>query len=295
MAKSYPGFPEGAFTSEDPLFIRLKAQNLTINQQQIIDGVGCEWWWRTREAAIGARLFARFTVPDGYYMALDNRIFQTSKEVAFYRVYAENQISGAVTVGADLPIKSNLRNDSNLILPQVANAVTLLTPPDRDLAFIEIAEFSTQGQANTNAGELNSDSTFRLLRPGSIFYLEKENAATTTAYLKLTLLFALIPANNVTGFGESLTPIITEQPQDQSVVVGATPLFSVAAAVDQGALEFQWQADTGAGFVDMPTETSATLTLPPVGLVNNGNLFRARVTANGRSAVSRAASLTVTI
>jgi len=94
---------------------------------------------------------------------------------------------------------------------------------------------------------------------------------------------------------DSLTPVITEQPQDQAVTVGATPAFSTLATVESGAIDYQWQADTGSGFVDLPLETSATLTLAPVALINNGNLFRARVSANGRSAVSRSALLVVTL
>lgn len=102
-----------------------------------------------------------------------------------------------------------------------------------------------------------------------------------------------IPCNLRPSENELLTPQIQQEPQDQSVIVGATPSFTVAATVDVGTVEFQWQADTGAGFIDMPSETNATLTLPPVGLVNNGNLFRVQVRANGRSVVSRSALLTV--
>jgi hypothetical protein len=94
---------------------------------------------------------------------------------------------------------------------------------------------------------------------------------------------------------DPLTPVITEQPQDQTVTVGATPTFSALATVESGELSYQWQANTGSGFVDLPLQTSATLTLAPVALINNGNLFRARVSANGRSAVSRSALLVVSL
>ena len=93
----------------------------------------------------------------------------------------------------------------------------------------------------------------------------------------------------------SITPVIDQEPQDQTVTVGSTPTFTVGAGVESGTVNFQWQTNIGAGFVDLPTETNASLTLPPVGLINNGNLFRVRVTANNRSALSRAASLTVNL
>ena len=94
---------------------------------------------------------------------------------------------------------------------------------------------------------------------------------------------------------DNLTPVITEQPQDQTVTVGETPTFSTLATVESGELTYQWQADTGSGFIDLPLETSATLTLAPVALSNNGKLIRARVSANGRSAVSRSALLVVSL
>lgn len=94
---------------------------------------------------------------------------------------------------------------------------------------------------------------------------------------------------------DNLTPVITSQPSDQSVTAGSTPAFTVAATVPSGSIDYQWQADTGTGFVDLPAQTSATLTLAPVGLINNGNLLRVQVRANSRSAVSRSALLTVTL
>lgn len=94
---------------------------------------------------------------------------------------------------------------------------------------------------------------------------------------------------------QMLTPFITQEPQDQSAAAGSTPTFNVAAFVGSGTVTYQWQSNTGAGFVDMPAQTSASLTLPAVSLLNNGNLFRARVTANGRYVFSRGAVLTVTV
>ena len=94
---------------------------------------------------------------------------------------------------------------------------------------------------------------------------------------------------------DPLTPVITEQPQDQTVTVGATPTFSTLATVESGELSYQWQEDDGAGFANIAGATSPTLNLGIVTALANGKLIRAQVTANGRSVLSITVTLTVTL
>lgn len=86
-----------------------------------------------------------------------------------------------------------------------------------------------------------------------------------------------------------LTPQITSQPSDQSVSIGATPTFSVSASVEIGSLTYQWQLNGS----DLISETSSSLTLPPVAPSDNGSTARVKVSANGRDVFSRSALLTV--
>ena len=176
---------------------RVRVQTLDIQQQYTLDGIGYDWWWRIRAAAAPSRSFAKFTVPDGFYMALANRIYQSNAAESYYRVYRPDVINqvGEV-IGADLPLKSNLRADSGINFANVANVVTLQTLPNIDDAFIEIPIFSIQGQASTNLGEFNAENAFRLLPPGGVFYLELNNATTgggASAYLKIRLVLGFIP------------------------------------------------------------------------------------------------------
>lgn len=178
-------------------FARLRVQSLDISQQYTLDGIGYDWWWRIRAATAPSRAFAKFTVPNGVYMALANRIFQSNSTESYYRVYRPDVVNATgEVIGADLPMRSNLRADSGINFSNFANVVTLPTPPNIDDAFIEIPIFSIQGQASTNLGEFNAESAFRLLPPGSTFYLELNNAATGgsgSSYLKIRLVLGFIP------------------------------------------------------------------------------------------------------
>jgi sugar lactone lactonase YvrE len=82
-------------------------------------------------------------------------------------------------------------------------------------------------------------------------------------------------------------PIITSQPQDTTVSVGATASFTVALA-HQGGLTYQWKKDS----IDVVGATSATLTISSVQVGDAGN-YSVKVTGPGGNVTSRAAVLTV--
>lgn len=102
-----------------------------------------------------------------------------------------------------------------------------------------------------------------------------------------------IPCSTRLDQNAMLTPVITSQPSDQSVSSGDSASFSVSASVELGSLAYQWQVNTGAGFFDIPAQTSSTLSLPSVSIANNGSFYRVQVTANSRFVFSRSALLTV--
>ncbi|HON09123.1 MAG TPA: hypothetical protein PLW02_13585, partial [Verrucomicrobiota bacterium] len=89
--------------------------------------------------------------------------------------------------------------------------------------------------------------------------------------------------------------VITQQPQNQRVAMGATATFVVNAQVENvpaNELSYKWQVNSGSGFVDIPNAKSNTLTV--VGsLSNNGYQYRAIAYVPGASAESQIATLAV--
>ena len=84
-------------------------------------------------------------------------------------------------------------------------------------------------------------------------------------------------------------PVITNQPQSQTTIVGATVTFSVGAT---GAppLSYQWVFRTLSN--RLPGATNATLTLPNV-QASNAGIYRVVITNDSGSVLSSSASLTV--
>lgn len=83
------------------------------------------------------------------------------------------------------------------------------------------------------------------------------------------------------------SPTIVTQPQAQSVLLGETASFAVAATSD-ATLSYQWKKD-GA---DISGATSATLVTPPVTATDSGSVFTVTVSSNGIQVVSNSATLT---
>jgi Immunoglobulin I-set domain len=104
------------------------------------------------------------------------------------------------------------------------------------------------------------------------------------------------PAGNVTSATATLTvnsattaPSITTQPANESVTVGETATFSVAAS-GTAPLSYQWQK-SGA---NISGATSASYTTPATALVDSGSKFTVVVANTAGTATSNAATLTVT-
>jgi glucose/arabinose dehydrogenase len=107
---------------------------------------------------------------------------------------------------------------------------------------------------------------------GSLYYL---------AYVSASLFRVQFTANQT-------PPSITTHPTNQTVAVGQTATFSVAAT-GTTPLSYQWQKNS----VDIPGANLPTYTTPPVAASDNGAQYRAVVSNGFGSATSNSAVLTV--
>ena len=123
------------------------------------------------------------------------------------------------------------------------------------------------------------------------------------------------PGGSTTSTSATLTvtplaPVVTEHPADQTVVVGTSAIFT-AAATSSVPLTAVWQVSTdrGSAWTDVTVGVSttlaplaftalsdpvSTLTVPSTTLAQSGNEYRAVFTNAGGSALTNAATLTVT-
>lgn len=89
-----------------------------------------------------------------------------------------------------------------------------------------------------------------------------------------------------------VVPVITQQPQNASVIVGQTATFSVTAT---GGVSYQWQSKaSGAGsFTPIAGATSTSYTTPATALTDDGTQFRCVVGSSQGSTTSNPATLSV--
>jgi hypothetical protein len=106
----------------------------------------------------------------------------------------------------------------------------------------------------------------------------------TNQYGSVTSAVASLTVNTV-----EVSPSITIQPAGQSVLIGSSVTFSVAAA-GTPQLYYQWQY----GGADLPGQTNVTLSLPNVAAAAAGG-YRVLISNLGGSATSDVATLTVLI
>src|SRR5438552_3572562 len=83
-------------------------------------------------------------------------------------------------------------------------------------------------------------------------------------------------------------PIITRQPTNQSVSLGASAKFQVSATSINPPILFQWRLAT----TNMPRATSSSLTLTNIQIINAGD-YDAVVMDSSGSVTSRVATLDV--
>jgi hypothetical protein len=86
---------------------------------------------------------------------------------------------------------------------------------------------------------------------------------------------------------------IAQHPTDQSVEQNHPATFSVVATNGGSAVSYQWQVDSGSGFVNVSGANGATYTTPIQPMENSGWQYRVLVTVPGRTITSEPATLTV--
>jgi photosystem II stability/assembly factor-like uncharacterized protein len=98
----------------------------------------------------------------------------------------------------------------------------------------------------------------------------------------------------LTVSAQAQAPVITHQPADVSVAVGASADFSVSAT-GVPSVSYQWQlsVDGGASFTAINGATSSSFTTAAATLTDNGKLLRVEVSNAAGSQFSQSARLTV--
>src|SRR5271155_3281632 len=114
-------------------------------------------------------------------------------------------------------------------------------------------------------------------------------AAVVAAILFLVSGCAGMVTSSPAGSGPGTAPLITNQPQNQSVVAGATATFSVIAT-GSSPMSYQWQENG----TPISAATAATYTTPPTTMSDNNSLFQVVVSNSVGSVTSTAGTLTVT-
>src|SRR5271154_4512163 len=114
-------------------------------------------------------------------------------------------------------------------------------------------------------------------------------AAVVAAILFLVSGCAGMVTSSPAGSGPGTAPLITNQPQNQSVVAGATATFSVIAT-GSSPMSYQWQENG----TPISAATAAIYTTPPTTMSDNNSLFQVVVSNSVGSVTSTAGTLTVT-
>lgn len=146
------------------------------------------------------------------------------------------------------------------------------------------ASFSNMAGANTSSYTINSVTT---TDAGSYRCM-----VTVSGCGSETSVAAVLTANTTPP------PSITSQPANQSVLTGASTTFTVAATVTAPyQLSYQWQVNSGGGFVNVTGGTSAntpSYMIPAATIAANGSTYQCVVTASGGCpTISSPATLTV--
>jgi glucose/arabinose dehydrogenase len=132
------------------------------------------------------------------------------------------------------------------------------------------------GEVATFASGLVWPVDLRLAQDGSVYYLVRGASATAGAVHRISY----------TG---SSAPAITQHPAGQTVAVGESATFTVGAS-GTAPLTYQWQRNGS----NIPGANAASYVTPPVTPADNGGAFRCIVANAAGSAISNAATLSVT-
>jgi hypothetical protein len=141
-------------------------------------------------------------------------------------------------------------------------------------------QWSKSGSAITGATSASYTTPATVIGDnGATFSVEVSNAAGNITSTSATLTVSAV----------AVAPTITTQPQNQSVIAGATATFTVVAA-GTAPLTYQWSK----GGSVITGATSASYTTPATAIGDSGSTFTVKVSNSAGSATSIAATLTVT-
>jgi hypothetical protein len=158
---------------------------------------------------------------------------------------------------------------------------------------------------------LNANTAYYILSEetsgGDGWYDHNTTIATTSVAVDTTSVYSYDgatylpngPANQPYGpvdfqYATALSqPVITAQPQNQTVGAGATATFTVAAT--GGGLSYQWESEApgGSSFTSITGATSSSYTTAATTLTQSGTQYMCVVTNNAASTPSNASTLTV--
>jgi glucose/arabinose dehydrogenase len=136
-------------------------------------------------------------------------------------------------------------------------------------AWIRILDPNNGNQVSTFATGLSSPVDLQVSADGSLYYLDRGRSSVYRVRF-------------------NSAPAITQQPQNQTVPVGGSATFTIAASGSQP-LSYQWQRNS----VDIAGATSSSYTLANVQASDNGATFRCRVSNAFGTVTSNPATLTV--
>jgi hypothetical protein len=189
----------------------------------------------------------------------------------------------------------------------VSNAAGTILCDPATLTLMALPVITSQPQGLSLGGGMPATFTVAASGPGPLSYQWRRNGLPLSGATNATLLLDSIrrndaghysvlvinPAGAVASSAAHLTvlipPAISSQPQNQSVLPGASATFSVVAS-GVGTLQYQWQFNG----VDIPGATGATFTTNNVQLVNEGD-YRVLVTDDITTGASVVARLTVRV
>lgn len=192
--------PSDLYNSTNENLRRIKVQTLSIGQDYVVNAIGYTSSWYEQGIAAATSVYAEFTVPSGFYMALDYRLINTSSELSFYRVYPQ----GTYTKGADATDSAtnfsrtrNLRQSAGAVSPKhlIRTAVDVLPGAEDFIVFVPV--FGSANAGNRTSGNLSPDETFLLLSPNQTFLLEMENAGAAAQSMEAVLNYAFVPESQI--------------------------------------------------------------------------------------------------
>ena len=104
---------------------------------------------------------------------------------------------------------------------------------------------------------------------------------------------------DVTTNAAPVTPTITSQPGNASVIYNSNTTFSVTATTtDSGILNYQWQVNAGSSWSDIAGATNSSYTTPTLSMSANGYQYRVNITNSkngGTSAAVTSNTATLTV